>query len=252
MPHTIKTFIIVMIFTLCFSCKNSKITDKDFSYIIIFSDVTEYFFKIKNTPFIQEETLFINEKDIEIIKDKLNNVKKILLTHKSSNDIFNDIINVNTIKKKTFYLSGVKFSLKKAIDFIFNDPSIDLTTSLIMKDNTLNQEDSEHLKKSAKEQNINITIIDDKNIQYLKNLITPKITSVLLFSMKNNRVFLKKLAESAFFKKIEFILIGNNKRDFKEINAKYIISINELDLIEITKNINKNFQYEFNIYNKTS
>ncbi|AHH03154.1 Hypothetical protein BHY_0203 [Borrelia nietonii YOR] len=76
MPHTIKTFIIVMIFTLCFSCKNSKITDKDFSYIIIFSDVTEYFFKIKNTPFIQEETLFINEKDIEIIKDKLNNVKK--------------------------------------------------------------------------------------------------------------------------------------------------------------------------------
>ncbi|ANF33688.1 hypothetical protein A7978_00920 [Borrelia turicatae] len=247
MIHTIKTFIITIILILCFSCKNNKITDKNFSYIIIFSDATEYFFKIKNSPFIQDKTLFINEKDIEIIKDKLNNVKKILLTHKSNNEIFN----INKIKKKTFYLSKVKFSLKKAIDFIFSDPSIDLTTSLIMKDNTLNQTDSEHLEKSAKEQNINITTINDKNILYLKNLITPKITKVILFSMRNNHVFLKKLSESSFFKKIEFILIGSNKKDLKEINTKYIISMNELDLIEITKKINKDFQYEFNIYEKT-
>ncbi|AAX17529.1 hypothetical protein [Borrelia turicatae] len=247
MIHTIKTFIITIILILCFSCKNNKITDKNFSYIIIFSDTTEYFFKIKNSPFIQDKTLFINEKDIEIIKDKLNNVKKILLTHKSNNEIFN----INKIKKKTFYLSKVKFSLKKAIDFIFSDPSIDLTTSLIMKDNTLNQTDSEHLEKSAKEQNINITTINDKNILYLKNLITPKITKVILFSMRNNHVFLKKLSESSFFKKIEFILIGSNKKNLKEINTKYIISMNELDLIEITKKINKDFQYEFNIYEKT-
>lgn len=70
-----------------------------------------------------------------------------------------------------------------------------------MKDNTLNQTDSEHLEKSAKEQNINITTINDKNILYLKNLITPKITKVILFSMRNNHVFLKKLSESSFFKK---------------------------------------------------
>ncbi|AHE62528.1 hypothetical protein [Borrelia parkeri] len=247
MIHTIKTFIITIILILCFSCKNNKITDKNFSYIIIFSDATEYFFKIKNSPFIQDKTLFINEKDIEIIKDKLNNVKKILLTHKSNNEIFN----INKIKKKTFYLSKVKFSLKKAIDFIFSSPSIDLTTSLIMKDNSLNQTDSEHLEKSAKEKNINITTIDDKNILYLKNLITPKITKVILFSMRNNHVFLKKLSESSFFKKIEFILIGSNKKDLKEINTKYIISMNELDLLEITKKINKDFQYELNIYEKT-
>ncbi|BDU63129.1 lipoprotein [Candidatus Borrelia fainii] len=247
MIHTIKTFIIAIILILCFSCKNNKITDKNFDYIIIFSDATEYFFKIKNSPFIQDQTLFINEKNIEIIKDKLNNVKKILLTHKSNNEIFN----INKIKKKTFYLSKVKFSLKKAIDFIFNDPSINLTTSLIMKDNTLSQIDLEHLEKSAKEQNINITTINDKNILYLKNLITPKITKVILFSMKNNHVFLKKLSESSFFKKIEFILIGSNKKDLKEINTKYIISMNELDLLEITKKINKDFQYEFNIYEKT-
>lgn len=98
MIHTIKTFIITIILILCFSCKNNKITDKNFSYIIIFSDTTEYFFKIKNSPFIQDKTLFINEKDIEIIKDKLNNVKKILLTHKSNNEIFN----INKIKKKLF------------------------------------------------------------------------------------------------------------------------------------------------------
>ncbi|UPA17708.1 hypothetical protein R5397_03460 [Borrelia sp. MN22-0132] len=247
MIHTIKTFIIAIILILNLSCKNNKITDKNFSYVIIFSDATEYFFKIKNSPFIQDKTLFINEKNIEIIKDKLNNVKKILLTHKSNNEIFN----INKIKKKTFYLSKVKFSLKKAIDFIFNNPSIDLTNSLIMKDNTLNQTDSKHLEKSAKEQNINITTINDKNILYLKNLITPKITKVILFSMKNNHVLLKKLSESSFFKKIEFILIGSNKKDLKEINTKYIISMNELDLLEITKKINKDFQYEFNIYEKT-
>ncbi|UPA16064.1 hypothetical protein bcCo53_000185 [Borrelia coriaceae] len=249
MLHKIKTFIIAMILILCFNCKNNKIiTDKNFSYVIIFSDATEYFFNIKNAPFIQDETLFINEKDIENIQNKLNNVKKILLTHKSNNEIFN----INEIKKKTFYLSKVKFSLKKAMDFIFNDPSIDLTSSLIIKDNTLNQEDLKHLEESTKEQNINIVTIDDKNILYLKNLITPKITKIILLSMRNNHVFLKKLSESPFFQKIKFIFIGNNRKDFKEVNTKYIISINELNLIEITKAINTNFQYEFNIYEQTT
>ena len=37
-----------------------------------------------------------------------------------------------------------------------------------MKDNTLNKEDSEYLEKRAKEYNINITTIDNKNIEYLK------------------------------------------------------------------------------------
>ncbi|AHH10346.1 Hypothetical protein BCO_0096200 [Borrelia coriaceae ATCC 43381] len=206
------------------------------------------FLTLKMPPFIQDETLFINEKDIENIQNKLNNVKKILLTHKSNNEIFN----INEIKKKPFNLSKVKFSLKKAMDFIFNDPSIDLTSSLIIKDNTLNQEDLKHLEESTKEQNINIVTIDDKNILYLKNLITPKITKIILLSMRNNHVFLKKLSESPFFQKIKFIFIGNNRKDFKEVNTKYIISINELNLIEITKAINTNFQYEFNIYEQTT
>ncbi|BCR20801.1 hypothetical protein [Borrelia miyamotoi] len=247
MLHTIKIFIITIILFLFFNCKNNKIANKNFSYVIIFSNPTEYFFKIQNAPFIKEEILFINEKDIEIIKDKLKNVKKILLTHKPNNTILSD----NNIQKKTFYLSEIKFSLKKAIDFIFNDSSTDLKTSLIMTDHTLNKEDLEHLKKNAKEKNINIIVIDHKNIPYLKNLITPKTTKVILFSMKNNHIFLKKLSESTFFKKIDFILIGSNKKDLKKINTKYIIGINELNLTEIVKKITKNFQYEFNIYKKT-
>ncbi|AHH08153.1 hypothetical protein baBA2_000183 [Borrelia anserina] len=246
MLNIIKSLTIAIVLMPFFNCKNNKIIDKNFSYIIIFSDTTEYFFKINHTPFIQEETLFINEKDIELIKGKLNNVQKILLTHKSSNEIFN----VNKIKNKTFYLSEVKFSLRKAIDFILNDPSIDLKTSLIMTDNTLNKEDLEYLEQSTRAQNINITVINETNIPYLKNLIVPKITRVILFSIKNNHVFLKKLSGSPFFKKIDFILIGNTKKNLKEINAKYIIGIDELNLIEMTKKINKNFQYEFNIYKK--
>ena len=90
-----------------FSCKENKIINKHFDYIILFSDATAYFFKIKNDPFIQEDILFINEKDIEMIKDKLDNVKKILLTHKSTNEILN-----NKRRKKIFLLSDIKFSLK--------------------------------------------------------------------------------------------------------------------------------------------
>ncbi|WP_024654071.1 hypothetical protein [Borrelia persica] len=243
MSHTIK-ILIAIILLLYLGCKKDKITDKSFSYVIIFSNATEYFFKIKNTPFIQEDTLFINEKDIETIKTKLNDVNKILLTHKSNNEI----LNTEQIKKKVFYLSKIKFSLKKAIDFIFNDPSIDLTTSLIMKDNTINQEDSKYLDKITQDHNINITIINEKNISHLKNLLTPKIKKVIIFSMRNNHIFLKKLSESPLFKKIEFIFIGNIKQDLKEINAQYIISINELNLIEIIQNINDNFQYKLNIY----
>ncbi|BCR21628.1 hypothetical protein [Borrelia sp. HM] len=248
MLHKITIFLFTIILFLLFTCKYNQITDKDFSYIIIFSNPTEYLFKIKNTPFIQEEILFINEKDIELIKDKLEleNIKKILLTHKPNNTIFAE----KKIKQKTLHLSEVKFSLKKAIDFIFNDSPKDLKTSLIIQDNTLNKEDSEHLNENAKKQNINITMIDNKNIQYLKNMITPKITRVIIFSMKNNHVFVKKFSESAFFPKIEFTLIGNNKKDLKKINVKYIIGINELDLIKIVKKINKNSQYEFNIYKK--
>ena len=248
MLHKITIFIIKIILFSLFNCKNNKIISKDFSYAIIFSNPTEYLFKIKNTPFMQEEILFINEKDIEIIKNKLEleNVKKILLTHKPNNTIFNE----EKIKKKILYLSEIKFSLKKAIDFIFNESPKDLKTSLIIKDNTLNKEDSEYLNENAKKQNVNIIMVDNKNIQYLKNMITPKITRVIIFSMKNNHVFVKKFSESAFFTKIEFTLIGNNKKDFKKINVKYIIGINELDLIEIVKKNNKNSQYEFNIYKK--
>ncbi|ACH93147.1 hypothetical protein BDCR2A_00215 [Borrelia duttonii CR2A] len=247
MLHKINILLITIILISYLSCTKDKITDKDFSYVIIFSNATEYFFKIKNTPFIQENILFINEKDIENIKEKLNDIEKILLTHKLNNEI----LNTEQIKNKTFYLSEIKFSLKKAINSIFNDPSIDLTTSLIIRDHTINQEDSKYLEKIAQDHNINITTIDDKNISHIKNLITPKITKAIIFSMRNNHIFLKKLSESSLFKQIEFILIGNIKQDIKEVNVKYIISINIPNLIEIIKNINKNFQYEFNIYKTT-
>ncbi|WP_024655603.1 hypothetical protein [Borrelia hispanica] len=247
MLYKINILPITIILISYLSCTKDKITDKDFNYVIIFSNATEYFFKIKNTPFIQENILFINEKDIENIKEKLNNSDKILLTHKLNNEI----LNTEQIKKKTFYLSEIQFSLKKAINSIFNDPSIDLTTSLIIRDNTINQEDSKYLEKIAQDHNIKITTIDDKNISHIKNLITPKITKAIIFSMRNNHIFLKKLSESSLFKQIEFILIGNIKQDIKEVNVKYIISINVLNLIEIIQNINKNFQYELNIYKTT-
>ncbi|QMU98994.1 hypothetical protein F0310_00905 [Borrelia sp. A-FGy1] len=227
------------------NCKENKIINKNFNYIIIFSDATAYFFKIKNDPFIKEDILFINEKDIEMIKDKLENVKKILLTHKSNNKILN-----NKRRKNLFSLPDIKFSLKKAIDFIFSNSLTKFKSSLIMRDNTLNKEDLEYLEKRAKRQNINITIIDNKNIEYLKNFITPKIEKIILFSMKNNHIYLKRLSRSMFFKKIEFILIGDTKKNLKEINSKYIIGINELDLIDIIKKIDKNFYYELNIYKR--
>ncbi|AYE36080.1 hypothetical protein DB313_00960 [Borrelia turcica IST7] len=238
---------LIALFTLLSlsSCKENKIINKHFDYIIIFSDATAYFFKIKNDPFVQEDILFINEKDIEMIKDKLDKVKKILLTHKSTNEILN-----NKRRKNLFFLSDIKFSLKKAIDFIFTNSLAHFTSSLIMRDNTLNKEDSEYLEKRVKEQNINITTIDNQNIEYLKNFITPKIERVILFSMKNNHIYLKRLSSSPFFKKIDFILIGDTRKNLKEINSKYIIGINELDLIDIIKKIDKNFYYELNIYKR--
>ncbi|AWG42582.1 hypothetical protein CR532_00960 [Candidatus Borreliella tachyglossi] len=246
MLKTKKPFIILSTLILLFSCQENKIINQNFDYIIIFSDSTEYFFEMKATPFIEDKILFINEKDIGMIKDHLNNAKKILLTYKSTNKIFNE----KKIREKLFNLSDVKFSLKKAIDFILIDPSVHLTTSLIMADSSLNKEDLEHLQKHANEIHTSITMIDSENIQYLKNFITPKITRVILFSMKNNHTYLKRFSVSPFFKKIDFILIGNIRKDLKEINAKYVIGINELDLIEIIKKINKNFHYEFNIYKR--
>ncbi|WKC57766.1 hypothetical protein [Borrelia sp. P9F1] len=242
-----KTIFITLFILFSFlCCEGNKISGGHFDYIIIFSDATAHFFKIKDDPFIQDDILFINEKDIEMVKDNLVSVEKILLTHKTTNEI----LNKDGIREKIFLLSDVKFSLKKAVDFIFTKSLAHPTASLIMRDNSLSNEDSEHLEKSAKEQSINITTINSENIQYLKNFITPEIKIVILFSMKNSHIYLKRLSSSPFFKKIEFVLIGDTGKDFKKINLKHIIGINKLDLTDIVKKIDKNFQYELNIYKR--
>ncbi|UER67387.1 hypothetical protein LKV13_00935 [Borrelia sp. BU AG58] len=246
MLKTGTTLIILLVLLSLFCCKVNKIIGKNFDHIIVFSDATAYFFKIKNDPFIQEDTLFINERDIEMIKDNLNNVDKILLTHKTTNEV----LNKDKIREKIFLLSDIKFSLKKAIDFIFTNSLTPPLVSLVMRDSTLNKEDSEHLEKNAKEQNVNLITINNGNIQYLKNFITPEIKIVVLLSMKNSHIYLKRLSSSPFFKKIDFILIGDTRKNLKEINSRYVIGINELDLIDIVKKIDKNFHYELNIYKR--
>ncbi|UGQ15888.1 hypothetical protein [Borrelia sp. RT5S] len=227
-------------------CEGNTISDRHFDYIIIFSDATAHFFKIKDDPFAQEDVLFINEKDIEMIKDNLANAEKILLTHRTTNEILNE----DEIRRRIFLLSDVKFSLKKAVDFIFTNSLAHPTVSLIMRDNTLSNEDLEHLEKSAKEQNTNITAINSENIQYLKNFITPEIKIVILFSMKNSHIYLKRLSSSPFFKQIDFMLIGNTEKNLKKINSKYTVGLNKLDLMDIIKKIDKNFHYELNIYKR--
>ncbi|WPM06105.1 hypothetical protein QIA41_03340 [Borreliella sinica] len=240
-----KTFVIIVILVvLTQGCNKSSIVEKPFNYAIILSDATEYFFEIQKTPFIKNEILFINEKNLEIAKDKLKTAQKILLTHKSNNEILNDEI----LKEKIFYLSNIKFSLKKSIDFLINEKSIDLQKTLLFRDKSLNNEDLEYLEKKGKEKNINITLINEQNISYMKTFITPQIKTIILFSLRDNNIILKQISNSPFFKNIKFVLIGNTRKDLKIIKLEYAITLKEFDLIQIVKNIEKNFQYEFNIY----
>ncbi|WNY64755.1 hypothetical protein [Borreliella carolinensis] len=225
-------------------CKKYSITEKQFNYSIIFSDATEYFFEIQKTPFIKNEILFINDKNLETVKDKLKTTKKILLTHKSNNEILNNEI----LKEKIFYLSKIKFSLKKSIDFLLNEKSINLQKTLIFRDKSLNSEDLEYLEKKGKEKNANITLINEKNISYMQTFITPQINTIILFSLRDNNIILKKISNSPFFKNIKFVLIGNTRKDLKIIKLQYIITLKEPDLTKIVKDIESNFQYEFSIY----
>ncbi|AIJ29562.1 MULTISPECIES: hypothetical protein [Borreliella] len=244
MPNP-KTFAILMLLvTLAQGCKESSIIEKQFNYAIIFSDSTEYFFEIRKTPFIKNGILFINDKNLEIAKDKLKTTKKILLTHKSNNEILNNEI----LKEKIFHLSKIKFSLKKSIDFLLNEKSINLQKTLLFRDKSLNNEDLEYLEKKGKEKNINITLINETNISYIKTFITPQIKTIMLFSLRDNNIILKKISNSPFFKNINFVLIGNTRKDSKIIKLKYIITLKESDLIKIVKNVEKNFQYEFSVY----
>lgn len=244
MPNP-KTFAILMLLvTLAQGCKESSIIEKQFNYAIIFSDSTEYFFEIRKTPFIKNGILFINDKNLEIAKDKFKTTKKILLTHKSNNEILNNEI----LKEKIFHLSKIKFSLKKSIDFLLNEKSINLQKTLLFRDKSLNNEDLEYLEKKGKEKNINITLINETNISYIKTFITPQIKTIMLFSLRDNNIILKKISNSPFFKNINFVLIGNTRKDSKIIKLKYIITLKESDLIKIVKNVEKNFQYEFSVY----
>lgn len=68
--------IIVLLAILAQGCKEPSIIEKQFNYTIVFSDATEYFFQIQKTPFIKNKILFINDKSLEIIKDKLKTIKK--------------------------------------------------------------------------------------------------------------------------------------------------------------------------------
>ncbi|WNY68419.1 hypothetical protein [Borreliella lusitaniae] len=241
----LKTIAIIAILAiLTQGCKKSSIIEKQFNYAIIFSDATEYFFEIQKTPFIKNEILFINDKNLEIIKDKLKTTKKILLTHKSNNEILNNEI----LKEKIFHLSKIKFSLKKSIDFLINGKSMDFQKTLIFRDNSLNKEDLEHLEEKSKEKNINITLINEKNISYMQTFITPQTKTIILFSLRDNNIILKKISNSPFFKNIKFVLIGNTRKDLKIIKLEYSITLKESDLIKIVKDVEKNFQYEFNIY----
>ncbi|QFI14334.1 hypothetical protein QIA37_01505 [Borrelia sp. CA_690] len=244
MPDPKTLIIILLLAILTQGCKKSSIIEKQFNYAIIFSDATEYFFEIQNTPFVKNEILFINDKNLKIIKDKLKTIKKILLTHKSNNEILNNEI----IKDKIFYLSKIKFSLKKSIDFLLSGESIDLSKTLLFRDKSLNNEDIEYLEKKSKEKNINITLINEKNISYIKTFITPQIKTIILFSLRDNNIILKKISNSPFFKNIKFVLIGNTRKDLKIIKLKYLITLKESDLIKIVKDVEKDFQYEFNIY----
>ncbi|WNY63844.1 hypothetical protein QIA00_00935 [Borreliella americana] len=239
-----KLIIVALLLVSTQGCKESSIIEKQFNYAIIFSDATEYFFEIQKTPFIKNKILFINDKNLEIIKDKLKTTKKILLTHKSNNEILNNEI----LKEKIFYLSKIKFSLKKSIDFLLNEKSINLQKTLLFRDNSLNNEDLEYLEKKSKEKNVNITLINEKNISYIQTFITPQIKTIILFSLRDINIILKKILNSPFFKNIKFVLIGNTRKDLKIIKLKYVITLKESDLIKIVKDIEKNFQYEFNIY----
>nr|WP_267517146.1 hypothetical protein [Borreliella garinii] len=236
--------IIALLAILAQGCKESSIIEKQFNYAIVFSDATEYFFQIQKTPFIKNKILFINEKSLEIIKDKLKTIKKILLTHKSNNEILNNEI----LKEKIFNLSKIKFSLKKSIDFLLNGKSIDFQKTLLFRDLSLNNEDLEYLEKKGKEKNVNITLINEKNISYIKTFITPQIKTIILFSFRDNNIILKKISNSPFFRNIQFVLIGNTRKDLKIIKLKYVITLKESDLIEIVKDVETDFQYEFNIY----
>ncbi len=206
-------------------CRKYSIIEKQFDYAIIFSDATEYFFEIQKTPFIKNKILFINDKNLEITKDKLKTTKKILLTHKSTTEILNNEI----LKEKIFHLSKIKFSLKKSIDLLLNGKSIDLQKTLLFRDKSLNNEDLEYLEKKNPEKNNNIT-------------------PIILFSLRDNNIILKKISNSPFFKNIKFVLIGNTRKDLKIIKLKYLITLKESDLMKIVKEVEKNFQYEFNIY----
>ncbi|WKC83286.2 hypothetical protein QIA25_01545 [Borreliella spielmanii] len=244
MPSLKTLIVIAILVVLTQGCKKDSIIEKQFNYAIIFSDETEYFFEIQKTPFIKNKILFINEKSLEIIKDKLKTIKKILLTHKSNNEILNNEI----LKEKIFHLSKIKFSLKKSIDFLLNGKLIDLQKTSLFRDKSLNSEDLEYLEKKGKEKNVNITLINEKNISYVKTFITPQTQTVILFSLRDNNIILKKISNSPFFKNIKFVLIGNTRKDLKIIKLKYIITLKASDLIKIVKDVEKNFQYEFNIY----
>ncbi len=241
-PKTLAVIAILAILTQ--GCKKYSIIEKQFDYAIIFSDATEYFFEIQKTPFIKNKILFINDKNLEITKDKLKTTKKILLTHKSTNEILNNEI----LKGKIFHLSKIKFSLKKSIDLLLNGKSIDLQKTLLFRDKSLNNEDLEYLEKKSQEKNINITLINEANISYIKTFITPQIQTIILFSLRDNNIILKKISNSPFFKNIKFVLIGNTRKDLKIIKLKYLITLKESDLMRIVKEVEKNFQYEFNIY----
>ncbi|AJA90024.1 hypothetical protein OY14_00930 [Borreliella chilensis] len=244
MPSPKTLTIIAMLSILTQGCKKSSIIEKQFNYAIIFSDATEYFFEIQKTPFIKNEILFINDKNLEIAKDRLETTKKILLTHKSNNEI----LNTTRLKEKIFHLSKIKFSLKKSIDFLLNENPTNLQKTLLLRDKSLNNEDLEYLEKKGKEKNVNITLINERNISYIKTLITPEIETIILFSLRDNNIILKKISNSPFFKNIKFILIGNTRKDLNIIKLKYAITLKEFDLIKIVKDIEKNFQYEFSIY----
>ncbi|SCW34681.1 hypothetical protein SAMN02983004_00664 [Borreliella japonica] len=236
--------IIALLAVLTQGCEKSSIIEKQFDYAIIFSDVTEYFFEIQKTPFIKNKILFINDKNLEIAKDKLKTTKKILLTHKSNNEILNSEI----LKEKIFHLPKIKFSLAKSIDFLLNGKSIDFQKALLFRDNSLNNEDLEYLEKKGKEKNVIITLINEKNISYMQTFITPKITTIVLLSLRDNNTILKRISNSPFFKNIRFVLIGNTRKDLKIIKLKYVITLKENDLMKIVKDVENNFQYEFNIY----
>ncbi len=113
---------------------------------------------------------------------------------------------------------------------------------------SLNNEDLEYLEKKGKEKNVNITLINEKNISYIKTFITPQIKTIILFSFRDNNIILKKISNSPFFRNIQFVLIGNTRKDLKIIKLKYVITLKESDLIEIVKDVETDFQYEFNIY----